>query len=81
MVVVWLTGGSSSPPLPPPALNPRSNDGRLHHAQLCNAAAANTCEVYPDSPTADDDTCNRAQVAAITAALDFIIDAEGLGVC
>ncbi|OEF25761.1 M14 family metallopeptidase [Vibrio rumoiensis] len=31
-----------------------------------------TTEVYPDSPKVTDDECNRAQVAAITGALDFI---------
>jgi len=29
--------------------------------------------VYPDSPKADADICNRAQVAAITSALDFLL--------
>merc|ERR1712087_996857 len=46
-------------------------------AGLTNAAFATTTEVYPDSPNADDDQCNRAQVAAITAALDFIIAKGG----
>jgi hypothetical protein len=31
-----------------------------------------TTEVYPDSPKASADICNRAQVAAITGALEFI---------
>ena len=30
-------------------------------------------QVYPDSPKADADICNRAQVAAITSALDFLL--------
>ena len=47
-------------------------------AGVTNAAYATTTEVYPDSPSADDDQCNRAQVACITAGLDFIIAAEGL---
>ena len=32
-----------------------------------------TTEVYPDSPAASDEICNRAQVAAITGALDFLL--------
>ena len=32
-----------------------------------------TTEVYPDSPLASDEICNRAQVAAITGALDYIL--------
>lgn len=32
-----------------------------------------TTEVYPDSPKVTDDECNRAQVAAITGALDYIL--------
>lgn len=46
-------------------------------AGVTNALYATTTEVYPDSPQATDDQCNRAQVAAITAALDHII-AEGV---
>ncbi|EOD11171.1 hypothetical protein EMIHUDRAFT_452523 [Emiliania huxleyi CCMP1516] len=44
---------------------------------LCAGATrppyATTTEVYPDSPKADADICNRAQVAAITSALDFLL--------
>ena len=47
-------------------------------AGVTNAAYATTTEVYPDSPTANDDQCNRAQVACIKAALDFIVEAEKL---
>ena len=51
-------------------------------ADLCagatNARYATTTEVYPDSPSADDDSCNRAQVAAIMGALDFIAREEKL---
>lgn len=32
-----------------------------------------TTEVYPDSPNVDDDNCNQAQVAAITGALDYLL--------
>jgi len=34
---------------------------------------ATTTEVYPDSPKATGEICNEAQVAAIVAALDFIL--------
>ena len=33
-----------------------------------------TTEVYPDSPSTTDDTCSRAQVAAITGALDCLVE-------
>jgi len=32
-----------------------------------------TTEVYPDSPKATAEVCNRAQVAAIRGGLDFIL--------
>ena len=41
-------------------------------SSVTNAPYATTTEVYPDSPTADDEECNRAQVAAVTGALDYI---------
>jgi len=41
-------------------------------AGVTNAGYATTTEVYPDSPTANADQCNEAQVAVIEAALDFI---------
>jgi len=44
-------------------------------AGVTNALFATTTEVYPDSPTASGEQCNRAQVAAITAALDHILTA------
>ena len=47
-------------------------------AGVTNARYATTTEVYPDSPSADEETCNKAQVAAITAALRHIIAVEGL---
>ena len=47
-------------------------------AGVTNAAYATTTEVYPDSPKATPEQCNRAQVKTITAGLDFIIEAEGL---
>jgi len=37
---------------------------------------ATTTEVYPDSPSATDAICNEAQVAAIVAALDYVIDEQ-----
>ena len=36
-------------------------------------------QVYPDSEHADDEQCNRAQLAAITAGLDHIRAVERLG--
>ena len=48
-------------------------------AGATNARYATTTEVYPDSPLADEDQCNRAQVACLEAALDFI-GREELGV-
>jgi len=41
---------------------------------VTNAAFATTTEVYPDSPKATAEQCNQAQVAAITGALDFILN-------
>jgi hypothetical protein len=40
---------------------------------MTDAAYATTTEVYPDSPNADDETCIRAQVAAVTAAIDYAL--------
>lgn len=44
---------------------------------LCSSAVdatySTTTEVYPDSLRATDDICNRAQVAAIVGALDYIL--------
>ena len=48
-------------------------------AGVTNARYATTTEVYPDSPQADDEQCNRAQVACITAGLDHIMAVERLG--
>ena len=41
-------------------------------AGMTNSQYCTTTEVYPDSPKANDDICNDAQVAAIKAALDFV---------
>lgn len=40
---------------------------------LTNAEYVTTTEVYPDSPKSNDENCIVAQVAAITAALGFVI--------
>jgi hypothetical protein len=40
---------------------------------VTNALYATTTEVYPDSPRASPEQCNRAQVAAITGGLDFLL--------
>lgn len=42
--------------------------GGFNHPQYCS-----TTEVYPDSPSATPDICNRAQVAAIEGALQFLL--------
>lgn len=42
-------------------------------AGLSDARFRTTTEVYPDSPSATPDECNRAQVAAVRAALDFAL--------
>ena len=39
---------------------------------LTDAPYVTTTEVYPDSPLVDDENCIKAQVAAITAAIDFL---------
>jgi len=41
---------------------------------LTDATYVTTTEVYPDSPLVDDENCILAQVAAITAALDYGIN-------
>ena len=43
-------------------------------ASVTNAPYTTTTEVYPDSDKVTDADCNNAQVAAIKAALDFIIN-------
>ena len=45
---------------------------------VTNAEYATTTEVYPDSPNATDEQCNQAQVACVTAGLEYIIKAKGL---
>ena len=41
---------------------------------LTNAEYVTTTEVYPDSPLVDNENCVLAQVAAITGALDFLLN-------
>jgi hypothetical protein len=36
-----------------------------------------TTEVYPDSPQADEENCILAQVAVITAGLDYLLSIDG----
>ncbi|MBB1274860.1 MULTISPECIES: M14 family metallocarboxypeptidase [Psychromonas] len=43
---------------------------------MTNALYTTTTEVYPDSEKATDEDCNNAQVAAIKAALDFVLTAN-----
>jgi hypothetical protein len=40
---------------------------------VTDAPFTTTTEVYPDSPRATDAICNAAQVAAVRAALDFVL--------
>jgi hypothetical protein len=62
---------------------PLAQDGVINYATkklgLCAGVSdctyATTTEVYPDSPRADDENCNGAQVAAIVGGLDFVIRA------
>ena len=53
---------------------------RCDALQLCagmtDARDRTTTEVYPDSPRTDAETCIRAQVAAVTAAIDFALAAS-----
>ena len=45
-------------------------------AGLTDARYTTTTEVYPDSPRATPAQCNAAQVAAVCAALDYVLAAE-----
>ena len=42
-------------------------------ASLTGARYTTTTEVYPDSPRATPEQCDRAQVAAVRAALDYAL--------
>ncbi len=46
-------------------------------AGITNARYTTTTEVYPDSPRATPQQCNDAQVAAVRAAMDFVLDHAG----
>jgi hypothetical protein len=43
-------------------------------AGLSSAQFVTTTEVYPDSPKVDDENCILAQVAAVTAGLDYLLE-------
>ena len=43
---------------------------------LTDAKFVGTTEVYPDSPKSDAENCIEAQVAAVTGALDYLVDAQ-----
>lgn len=45
---------------------------------LTDATYVTTTEVYPDSPKSDDENCILAQVAAVTGALEYIINCAGV---
>lgn len=42
-------------------------------ARITNAPYTTTTEVYPDSPRATPEQCNAAQVAAVCAAIDYVL--------
>ena len=44
-------------------------------AGLTDARFTTTTEVYPDSPKATAEICNEAQIAAVRAGLDFVLEA------
>jgi hypothetical protein len=44
---------------------------------ITGATYTSTTEVYPDSPHATPEQCNDAQVAAVCAALDYVLGGEG----
>lgn len=46
-------------------------------AAITGARFATTTEVYPDSPRATPEQCNRAQVVAVRAAVDFALASSG----
>jgi hypothetical protein len=46
---------------------------------ITGAAYKTTTEVYPDSPRATPEQCNAAQVAAVRAALDFVLARTKIG--
>ena len=46
-------------------------------AGMTDAPYRTTTEVYPDSPSATDEICIEAQVAAVRSALDFVLAARG----
>ena len=48
-------------------------------AGVTGARYATTTEVYPDSPRASAEQCNRAQAAAVCAAIDFALAAPHTG--
>jgi len=45
---------------------------------VTNAEYTTTTEVYPDSPKATEEQCDRAQVACVVGGLDHLIKAHGL---
>lgn len=45
-------------------------------AGFSDSTYGTTTEVYPDSPLVDDENCIRAQVAALTGGMDFVIHAR-----
>jgi hypothetical protein len=50
-------------------------------ASVTGATYTTTTEVYPDSSCVTDEQCNRAQRAAVTGALDHILEVHGIFNC
>ncbi len=53
-------------------------DALMLCASMTGAKYTSTSEVYPDSPNASADECNRAQVACVVGALEYVKNEEGL---
>lgn len=47
-------------------------------ASMTGAKYTSTSEVYPDSPNASAAECNKAQVACVVGALEYVVEKEGL---
>ena len=60
-----------------PVISPGVIEYALSHLGLCagitNAPYKTTTEVYPDSPRATPEQCNAVQVAAVCAAIDYVL--------
>ena len=85
--ICLILARTPSTPIAPPDADgniigePQQQPGVIYYAGrelgLCtgftDAEYCTTTEVYPDSPRVDDENCILAQVAAISAGLDFLL--------